>query len=404
MNLLILGRGKTGSAVAAIARERGHSVTVLGAGENENASALTPAFLAPIHVAIDFTTPTAAIENLRALLAAGAKVVVGTTGWQQALPEVTELARKHNASLLHGTNFSLGVQAFFRAARELAASLPGYELRIEETHHITKKDAPSGTALTLQQVVEEAAHSPAPIRSHREGDAPGLHTLTLRSPDETIQLTHEARSRTPFAEGAVRAAEWLEAQDRPGVRVFAEMADLLRKNNKQSKTVEVDRMLFLDLYQAAHNNAIELVQEAEILFERGRYCRAYALAFTSLEELSKSQIAADVYTGLIDHKQFRDICFDHRKKVGKMAWATEDAKNYLTAPDGVYLDVKAPKFASRNDSMYVSLQPGQTNYPSQVIGRGDAEGIIHTVNIALDRIYEVTEVWGHQIGTKGFMK
>ena len=227
--LLILGRGKTGSAVAQAARERGHQVRVLAAGENPEGRALTPSLIAGIDVAIDFTTAAAAVENLRALLPLGARVVVGTTGWHAGLPELAALAARHGASLLHGTNFSLGVQAFFRAAQQLARSLPGYELRIEETHHTTKRDAPSGTALTLQRLVREAAGSEAalreaPIASHRVGDAAGLHTLTLQSAEETLTLRHEAFSRLPFATGAVRAAEWLLAQDKPGTWDFAEVA------------------------------------------------------------------------------------------------------------------------------------------------------------------------------------
>jgi AbiV family abortive infection protein len=163
-------------------------------------------------------------------------------------------------------------------------------------------------------------------------------------------------------------------------------------------------MPFLALYRAAHNNAIELIQEAEILFERGRYCRAYALAFTALEEISKSQLAADVFTGLISRETFQKAYRDHREKIARMAWATEDAKHYLSAPDGEYLEVEPPTFPSRNDSMYVNLKDDKIISPSDVIDRHDAEGIIHTVNVALQRIVEVTEVWGHQIGTKGFMK
>ena len=232
-NLLILGRGKTGSAVAQAARERGHSVQVLGSADNPRAGAITPALLANIDVVIDFTTPEAVLANLRALLPLGAKIVVGTTGWHAHLPELTALARQHNASLLHGTNFSLGVQAFFRAARELASALPGFDLAIEETHHVTKKDAPSGTALTLQQVVEQAVHSQlssktakreAPITSHRIGEVAGLHTLTLRSPAETLTLQHESHSRTAFAEGAVRAAEWLHAKAFPDTWEFSAIA------------------------------------------------------------------------------------------------------------------------------------------------------------------------------------
>lgn len=226
-NLLILGKGKTGSTVAEAARERGHAVQVLGAQENENARALTPELLASIDVVIDFTTPSAVVANLRALLPLGAKVVVGTTGWYASLPEMTALAEQHGASLLHGTNFSLGVQAFFRAARLLAQALPGYELAIEETHHVTKKDAPSGTALTLQQVVEEVSGASATVTSHREGDAAGLHVLTLRSPEETLTLKHESFSRRAFAEGAVRAAEWLIKQPAPGVWEFSDISSIV---------------------------------------------------------------------------------------------------------------------------------------------------------------------------------
>ena len=213
MNLLLLGRGKTGSAIAEIARARGHAVQVLGAQENDHARALTPSLLAGVDVVIDFTTPEAVVENLRALLPLGARVVVGTTGWYAHLPEMRALAERHGASLLHGTNFSLGVQAFLRAARLLAEALPGYALAIEETHHTTKRDAPSGTALTLR----EAVGGQAPITSHRIGEAAGLHVLTLRSGAETLILRHESHSREAFAEGAVRAAEWLIEQSIPHV-------------------------------------------------------------------------------------------------------------------------------------------------------------------------------------------
>ncbi len=228
LNILVLGRGKTGSAVAEAARERGHAVESLSGKDNPEAAALTAEKLAGFDVVIDFTTPDAVLPNLHALLAHGSRVVVGTTGWHAALPEVSALAAQRGGSLLHGTNFSLGVQAFFRAARELAASLPGYTLAIEETHHITKKDAPSGTALTLQRVVEQASESQANIVSHREGDAAGLHVLTISSPEETLTLRHEAYSRRGFATGAVRAAEWLAAQTQTGVWEFAEVAPLLR--------------------------------------------------------------------------------------------------------------------------------------------------------------------------------
>jgi 4-hydroxy-tetrahydrodipicolinate reductase len=224
--VLVLGRGKTGSLIAQIASERGHAVQVLGAAENPEGRALTQELLAEIDVVIDFTTPEAVTANLRALLSQGARVVVGTTGWYGSLPEMERIALANGGTLLHGTNFSLGVQAFFRAARELVRGLNEATLAIHETHHVTKKDAPSGTALTLQRVVERAGGLSAPITSHREGDAAGLHTLTVRLPHETVVLTHEAGSRQSFAIGAVRAAEWLVGQP-AGVWDFAEVATRL---------------------------------------------------------------------------------------------------------------------------------------------------------------------------------
>lgn len=225
---LILGRGKTGAAVTEVARERGHSVRVLAAAENVDGSALTAQLLSGVDVAIDFTTPDAVLPNLRAMLTAGARVVVGTTGWYQQLPEMQLLAMAHGGFLLHGTNFSLGVQAFFRAAQVLAQALPSYSMAIDETHHVTKKDAPSGTALTLQRVVEEASQQKVQIRSYREGDAAGLHVLRLQSPYETLTLEHEASSRIGFATGAVLAAEWLLQQDKAATWDFAAVAPLLQ--------------------------------------------------------------------------------------------------------------------------------------------------------------------------------
>jgi AbiV family abortive infection protein len=161
---------------------------------------------------------------------------------------------------------------------------------------------------------------------------------------------------------------------------------------------------FLALYRSAHNNAIELLQEAEILFEKERYPRAYSLAFTALEEIAKSQLAADVFTGFIEEKELWESFRDHRKKIGRMAWATEDAKRYLDLLDGEDIEIEKPTFAGRMDGMYVNLNNGKVSGPSDVISRDDARGIIHTVDVALRRIHEVTEFWGHQIGSKGFMK
>lgn len=223
MLFLVLGRGKTGSIITEIAKERGHGVRVLGEEENRDAAALTGPFLASFDVVIDFTTPEAVISNLRACLANGARVVVGTTGWYAHLEDMRALAERKGAGLLYGTNFSVGVQAMLRVARELAVAAPHYKFSIAETHHTGKKDAPSGTALSLKQTLQAANPSlEVEITSKREGDASGIHLIEARSQNDKIELKHEAFSRRAFAEGAVRAAEWIAGKT--GVWEFSEIA------------------------------------------------------------------------------------------------------------------------------------------------------------------------------------
>jgi 4-hydroxy-tetrahydrodipicolinate reductase len=229
MRVLVLGVGKTGKLVASVAAEHGHSVHVLDAKENKDAAALTPPFVAGFDAVIDFTTPEAVIPNMRACLANGAKMVVGTTGWYARLPDMKQLAERRGASLLYGTNFSVGVQLMFKLAGQMVGALKpnGYSFAISETHHVTKLDAPSGTALTLRDAVQVASDGPeVPIQSIRHGEAVGLHVLEATGPGDKILLTHESHSRQPYAEGAVRAAEWL-AQSKPGVYDFREVFERL---------------------------------------------------------------------------------------------------------------------------------------------------------------------------------
>jgi 4-hydroxy-tetrahydrodipicolinate reductase len=229
MRILVLGVGKTGKLVAEVAAEHGHSVHVLDAKENKDAAALTPPFVAGFDVIVDFTTPEAVISNMRACLANGAKMVVGTTGWYDHLPRAKEAAERKGASLLYGTNFSISVQMMLKLAGIMTNELAGmnYHLSISETHHLTKLDAPSGTALTLRDVVRRTCGmGDIPIKSIRHGDAVGLHVLEAESNGDRILLTHESHSRRPFAEGAVRAAEWLY-KAKPGVYDFQEIFDKL---------------------------------------------------------------------------------------------------------------------------------------------------------------------------------
>ena len=209
MQFLVLGKGKTGSLVAEVARERGHSVRALDITENEHASALTAPNLAGVDVVIDFTAPEAAVENMRAVLALGRRIVVGTTGWYAHLDEVKALAAKHGGGLLYGTNFSMGVQKLFRLTADLA-KLDGSTFSISETHHVTKLDAPSGTAITLQQIIQSVRPGEkVEITSHRVADAKGEHIVTASSEVDTLEIRHDAHSRRGFALGAVCGAEWL---------------------------------------------------------------------------------------------------------------------------------------------------------------------------------------------------
>ncbi len=221
MRILVLGVGKTGKLVAEVAAQHGHSVNVLDATENKNAAALTAPFVNGFDVIIDFTTPEAVVSNMRACLAVGAKMVIGTTGWHDKLSDMRSLTERRGGSLLYGANFSIGVQIMLDLAKKMASSLKdaGYLFSIDETHHTSKLDAPSGTALTLRDAVLSTIGpnnldqaSEIVIHANRTGDVEGIHSLIATSSCDRIILTHESLSRRPFAEGAVRAAEWLSTQ------------------------------------------------------------------------------------------------------------------------------------------------------------------------------------------------
>jgi len=225
MLILVLGKGKTGSLVAQVARERGHGVRVLDFNENRDASALTAPALAGVDVVIDFTNAEAALKNIRAVLAVGARIVVGTTGWYAQLNEMKALAIRRGGGLLYGTNFSIGVQKLFRLTADLA-KLEGYTFLIAETHHVSKLDAPSGTAITLREIIEAVQPgAKVEVASHRVGDAKGEHIVTATSDLDTLEIRHEILSRRCLAEGAVRGAEWLAKNS--GAHDFREIFDRL---------------------------------------------------------------------------------------------------------------------------------------------------------------------------------
>ncbi len=213
MKIALIGYGKMGHAIEALAAGRGHEVvcTVDNANEwNTRADALRRA-----DVAIEFTTPATAVENLRRCFALGLPVVCGTTGWDAQRPALVEECRAGGHALFHASNFSIGMNIMFLLNRRLAALMAGrpeYSVSISETHHIHKLDAPSGTAITLRdQIVEHGDRTveSIPIASYREGEVPGTHTVVYDSAIDTLTLTHEAHSRQGLALGALLAAEYL---------------------------------------------------------------------------------------------------------------------------------------------------------------------------------------------------
>jgi len=225
VKLMVLGRGKTGALVAEVAKGRRHEVYSLASQDNPDGRALTPATLEEIDVVLDFTTPLAVIPNLIRCVEAGVPVVVGTTGWYQRVEEVRELVRMRKGAVLYGSNFSVGMNFFFKAMQAVAPMLKhGYRGSIVERHHVHKKDKPSGTAVTIQKILETSGEK-VEVASVREGETVGMHLVMLDSPNDTILFTHDAKSRAGFAEGAVRAAEWIKGKT--GFWEFPEIVDQL---------------------------------------------------------------------------------------------------------------------------------------------------------------------------------
>jgi 4-hydroxy-tetrahydrodipicolinate reductase len=226
MRLLVIGDGKMGRAIAQLAEERGHAVVaVLGAGDNLDGAGIR-AHAARADVAIEFTEPGAARANVAACVEAGLPVVTGTTGWYDALPAIEDEVGRRGGALFWAPNFSLGVAlAIALAARvgEVFARQPQFDVHLVETHHRAKKDAPSGTGAAMAMAAAEELGREIPVTSVRVGHVPGTHTLVVDGPFEQITLTHEARDRRVFADGALRAAEWLV-----GRRGIYTMRDLVR--------------------------------------------------------------------------------------------------------------------------------------------------------------------------------
>ena len=223
MNIALLGYGKMGKAIEAIATERGHTIVLKVSSATEDYT------LDQVDVAIDFSLPSTAVANISACINTNVPVISGTTGWLNHYEAMVQLCKKHNGTFLYASNFSLGVNIFFELNKTLAklmSKLPDYKASIEEIHHTQKLDAPSGTAITLAETIidntdyknwtlESPKQNEIGILAKRIEHVPGTHEITYNSQVDSIQIKHTAHSRQGFALGAVIAAEFVH--DKKGV-------------------------------------------------------------------------------------------------------------------------------------------------------------------------------------------
>lgn len=226
MNIALIGYGKMGKAIEEIALGRGHTIVLKI--NDENLQDFTRENMAKVDVAIEFTSPHSAFDNVKKVLEFGVPVVCGSTGWTDRISEINDYCKQQNGSFLYASNFSVGVNIFFELNKKLAALMSPhaeYEISMEEIHHTQKKDAPSGTAITLaEQILNEVprktkwVNNPAssnielPIISKREDPAPGTHSIKYSSAIDDIEIIHTAHSRQGFALGAVLAAEFIKGK------------------------------------------------------------------------------------------------------------------------------------------------------------------------------------------------
>jgi len=227
MKLAIFGYGAMGQLVAKLAGEQGDEIGVkLNSRQGDLTAVEVAESVRGCDAAIDFSIAAAVPGNVTACAMAGVPIVEGVTGWLSKLDEVTRIVQAHQGALIYGANFSIGVQLFYRiAARaaELFQSVEGYDAFIEEAHHKRKRDAPSGTAAHLREIVADKLGHDVPVTSTRAGYIPGMHRLGFDSSADQITLTHTARSREGFAAGALVAARWVVG--RSGVFEFSAVFD-----------------------------------------------------------------------------------------------------------------------------------------------------------------------------------
>ena len=227
MNIALIGYGRMGHEIEAIAVQRGHILQLII--DQDNADDLIKKNLKGIDVAIEFSSPGAAFSNIVKCFTMKVPVVSGTTGWLDSYDMAVEICKKNKTSFIHSSNFSIGVNLLFRFNKEMAKQMDryhDYNASIEEIHHTKKLDAPSGTAITLANgIIEQhsdynkwcsdndSSNNCIPIRSVREGIVPGTHTITWDSEIDKISLKHEAKNRKGFALGAVIAAEFIHLKE-----------------------------------------------------------------------------------------------------------------------------------------------------------------------------------------------
>jgi len=212
--LAIIGLGKMGRTIEQLATERGFEVVarIDPKGGPGSAGAVTRETLNRADVAVEFSIPVSAPVNVVAAVDAGCPIVVGTTGWYDKRAEIEKLVLQRKGAILVAPNFSVGVAAFgeiVKAATRALKAAPGFDAHLTETHHTAKKDAPSGTAISLEKLGANEWGRPIPITSIRSGSVPGTHEFLFDAPFEQIRITHEARDRRVFADGALLAAKWL---------------------------------------------------------------------------------------------------------------------------------------------------------------------------------------------------
>lgn len=207
MNIAILGNGKMGKEISQLAKKRGHNI--IHTADSKNPA--TSIDISNADVAIEFSTPTTAFQNIAHAINNGIPVISGTTGWLDELKKINELCIKKNGAFIYSSNFSLGVNIFFELNKKLANLMQNqdYETKIHEIHHTQKIDSPSGTAITLQEGIEKILKSKPTISNERINKISGIHQITYSSITDEIEIKHTAKNREGFARGAIIAAEWI---------------------------------------------------------------------------------------------------------------------------------------------------------------------------------------------------